>query len=66
MIIPVRCLTCGFIVADKYELWLEAIEKGDRSRMEILDDLGVHKICCRRMLISQVDLVDIILPYSKD
>jgi DNA-directed RNA polymerase subunit N len=66
MIIPVRCLTCGFIVADKYESWLEAIEKGDRSRREILDDLGVHKICCRRMLISQVDLVDIILPYSKD
>lgn len=66
MIIPVRCLTCGFIVGDKYEPWLEALEKGERSPKQILDDLGVQKICCRRMLISQVDLVDIILPYSKD
>ncbi|MCY3410384.1 MAG: DNA-directed RNA polymerase subunit N [Candidatus Heimdallarchaeota archaeon] len=66
MIIPVRCLTCGFIVGDKYEPFLEGIAKGEKSPRELLDELGLKKICCRRMVISQVDLVDIILPYSKD
>lgn len=27
---------------------------------KILDDLKVHKYCCRRMLISHVDMVEII------
>ncbi len=66
MIIPVRCLTCGFIVADKYKPFLDGIEKGEKSAKELLDDLGLYKVCCRRMIIAQVDLVDIILPYSKD
>lgn len=66
MIIPIRCLTCGFIVADKYEPFLAGLETGEKSPKELLDELGLHKICCRRMLIAQVDLVDIILPYSKD
>lgn len=27
---------------------------------EILDDLGIKRYCCRRMFLTQVDIVDII------
>ena len=65
MLIPVRCFTCGTVVGDKYEPFLEELKKGEKSPKEILDDLGLEKICCRRMLISQVNLIDTILPYNK-
>ena len=31
---------------------------------EVLDDLGVERHCCRRMLVSHKDLVDIVAPYQ--
>ncbi|ERH09879.1 MAG: DNA-directed RNA polymerase, subunit N [halophilic archaeon J07HX64] len=30
----------------------------------VLDDLGVDRHCCRRMLVSHKDLVDIVAPYQ--
>jgi len=29
----------------------------------VLDDLGVHRYCCRRMLLSHVEVIDEILRY---
>jgi DNA-directed RNA polymerase subunit N len=63
MLIPVRCFTCGTVVGDKYEKFIERTEKNEDPKA-VLDDLQVKKICCRRMLISQVNLIDVILPYS--
>ena len=63
MITPVRCFSCGTVVADKSEEFEKRISEGE-SPKEVLDDLGLFKICCRRMLISQVNLIDVILPYS--
>ncbi|OYR63319.1 DNA-directed RNA polymerase subunit N, partial [Halorubrum sp. E3] len=31
---------------------------------EVLDDLGVARHCCRRMLVSHRDLVDVVSPYQ--
>jgi DNA-directed RNA polymerase subunit N (RpoN/RPB10) len=33
---------------------------------EVLDDLGVERYCCRRMLLSHVDLVDEILKFHEN
>jgi DNA-directed RNA polymerase subunit N len=30
----------------------------------VLDELGVERHCCRRMLVSHKDLVDIVAPYQ--
>jgi len=30
----------------------------------VLDELGVDRHCCRRMLVSHKDLVDIVAPYQ--
>lgn len=64
MLTPVRCFSCGTVVADKHEIFKERINNGEKPN-EVLDDLGLFKNCCRRMLISQVSLIDIILPYSR-
>ena len=64
MLTPVRCFSCGQIVADKYEPYVNRVKDGNNPK-EVLDDLGLFKYCCRRMIVSHIDLIDIILPYSK-
>jgi DNA-directed RNA polymerase subunit N len=62
--IPVRCFTCGSLIADKYEEYRKRVSMGEDSG-KVLDELGVKKYCCRRMFISNVDIVDQILPYEE-
>ncbi|MHA2250596.1 MAG: DNA-directed RNA polymerase subunit N [Candidatus Kariarchaeaceae archaeon] len=64
MLTPVRCFSCGTIVADKFEKFTERVKSGENPK-SVLDDLGLFKYCCRRMIVAQVNLIDIILPYSK-
>lgn len=67
MIIPVRCFTCGTIVGDKWEKYEQMKkENPERNLAEILDELKLRKVCCRRMIISQVNLIDTILPYQQE
>ena len=40
-----------------------SIESGEVQKTEygkLLDDLGIKRYCCRRMFISQVDIIDVI------
>lgn len=64
MIIPVRCFTCGKVVGDKWEEFRMRLKNGENSG-RVLADLGVKRYCCRRMLISHVDVVDEFLRYSE-
>ncbi len=64
LIIPVRCFTCGKVIADKWEEFKRRFDAGE-SPKEVLDSLGFQRYCCRRMLISHVELVDELLLYSK-
>jgi DNA-directed RNA polymerase subunit N len=81
MIIPVRCITCGKVIGDKYLYYKREVEK-KRKEMNlpdempildvnsktiqktpegaVLDELKLIRYCCRRMLLSHVDLIDII------
>jgi DNA-directed RNA polymerase subunit N len=63
MIIPVRCFSCGSLIADKYESFLERKEK--ESPKDILDSLGVGRYCCRRMILSQFDLIDEVIEFDE-
>jgi DNA-directed RNA polymerase I, II, and III subunit RPABC5 len=75
MIIPVRCFTCGKVLADKWNYYVKEIEKdgNEESVLNVnaktlqktkegkaLDNLGLKRYCCRRMMISHVDLINII------
>ncbi len=61
--IPVRCWSCGKVIAHVYEQYKEDIETGKDSD-KALDDLGMERYCCRRMFVGHVDLVDEVAPFS--
>jgi DNA-directed RNA polymerase subunit N len=65
LLIPVRCFTCGKTIAHVYEEFVERIKEGSEKEdpKEVLDDLGIKRICCRRMLITHVNLVDDIINF---
>ncbi|MFH1447225.1 MAG: DNA-directed RNA polymerase subunit N [Candidatus Micrarchaeota archaeon] len=64
MMIPVRCFTCGSVIADKYDEYRKRVDEGENPA-EILDKLGVKRYCCRRMFLSQVDVIDEIIKHGK-
>ncbi|MCD6549571.1 DNA-directed RNA polymerase subunit N [Candidatus Micrarchaeota archaeon] len=52
---PVRCFTCGAVIGDKYEEYLKRVaETNDPEK--VLDEMGIKRMCCRRMFISHVDM----------
>ena len=76
MIIPIRCFTCGKVMADKADYFLSEKTKLEKEgkvntdpkfkhfsnihTKEILDNLGLIRYCCRRNLISNIDMMNII------
>ncbi len=77
MIIPVKCFTCGKVLADKYIFFQEEVrnmkmQKGiDENKVEyltktntkkapeglVMDRLGLYKMCCRRHMLTHVDII---------
>ncbi|WP_255167454.1 DNA-directed RNA polymerase subunit N [Natrononativus amylolyticus] len=64
MMVPVRCFTCGNVVGEHWEEFNARANEGDEDPQAVLDELGVERYCCRRMLVSHRDLVDVVSPYQ--
>jgi len=64
MIIPIRCFSCGQVVAHNYEEFLKEIKEKKLKPTEVLDNLGIKKYCCRRMYVSNVEMIDDIMKYN--
>ena len=70
MIIPIRCFTCNANIASKYKIYLEIVSKINNKEIttEIDDNktpeensfniLNIKRYCCRRHLISHIDLIN--------
>jgi len=81
MIIPIKCFTCGMVIANKYRYYLEQVRKKKMAKKsnnesididkvlyltkefaektpegEVLDDLNMKKMCCRRHFLTHVDI----------
>jgi len=63
MIIPVRCFTCGKVIGSLYQTFVRRVQLGEDPK-QVLDDLGVKRYCCRRMIISHAELIDEIIPLG--
>lgn len=63
MIIPVRCFTCGKVIGNKWTVYLEQLVKGE-AEGDVLDSLGVDRYCCRRVMLTHVDLIEKLLVYD--
>ncbi|MCD6260611.1 MAG: DNA-directed RNA polymerase subunit N [Thaumarchaeota archaeon] len=57
MMFPIRCFTCGALIADKWEEYERRVEAGEDPG-KVLDDLGIKRYCCRRMFLSHYEYFD--------
>ena len=76
MIIPVKCFTCGEVLANKYRYYQQEVRKIKQSENinndvlylneknnvkspegRVLDKLQLVNICCRRHMLSHVDIM---------
>ncbi|MDI6707517.1 MAG: DNA-directed RNA polymerase subunit N [Candidatus Thermoplasmatota archaeon] len=62
MIIPVRCFTCGKVIGGLYEEYKKRVSEGEHPK-KVLDSLGLKRYCCRRMLLTHIELIDEAIPY---
>lgn len=76
MIIPIKCFTCGTVLANKYRYYCEEVRQRKLSKDlhidkviyltktysqktiegEVLDELQLNKMCCRRHMLTHVDI----------
>jgi len=61
---PVRCFTCGTVLAHLFEQYKEGLA-AKKSAEEVLDGMGIRRYCCRRMFLSHVDVVSNLVKYSR-
>ena len=62
MLIPVRCFTCGNLIADMYNEYQEKVRSGE-DPAKALDSLGITRYCCRRMLLTSLETIQQIIPF---
>jgi DNA-directed RNA polymerase I, II, and III subunit RPABC5 len=62
MIIPVRCFTCGKVIGNKYESYVGKLQAGTEFAVA-MNELGLKRYCCRRMVLTHVNLIDKLLQY---
>ncbi|MEM4391321.1 MAG: DNA-directed RNA polymerase subunit N [Candidatus Nitrosotenuis sp.] len=62
MLIPVRCFTCGNLIADKHEDYQNRVKAGEEPG-KVLDSLGLKRYCCRRMMLTSVETMQQIIPF---
>ena len=72
MIIPIRCFSCGKVIANKYEKYIKLVkEKQEKEQYknnydekinhdDIFKQIKLKRYCCRRMCLTHVSLLEII------
>jgi DNA-directed RNA polymerase subunit N len=65
MIIPVRCFTCGKLIGDKWEEFTSRVKAGEDAK-KVLDSLGLTRYCCRRMILSHIEISESILKFYEE
>jgi len=61
---PIRCITCGKLLADKYEEFDRRVRAGENPGT-VLDEMGLKRYCCRTVMLTSVDLTEEIQKYRK-
>jgi DNA-directed RNA polymerase subunit N len=62
MLVPVRCFTCGNLIADQFEDYQTRVKAGE-DPAKVLDSLGISRYCCRRMLLTTVETIQQVIPF---
>ena len=74
MIIPVKCFTCGKVLANKYRYYQRTVRQKELEENNeiihyltetskektiqgiVLDEMKLSKVCCRRHMLTHVDI----------
>jgi len=64
MLIPIRCKSCGRVVAHLYEEFQRRIQEGENPK-NVLDSLGISSYCCRALFLSHVDTIKEIMKFKR-
>jgi DNA-directed RNA polymerase I, II, and III subunit RPABC5 len=64
MLIPVRCFTCRKVIGNKWETYKQILCNG-KSKDDALNQLNLHRYCCRRMLLTHVEIIDKLLIFDR-
>ena len=62
MLVPVRCFTCGNLIADKYDTYQTKLKTGEDPE-KILNELKINRYCCRRMLVTTAETIQQVIPF---
>ena len=62
VLIPVRCFTCGNLIADKFDDYQTKLKSGEDPE-KVLNDLAINRYCCRRMLLTTVETIQQVIPF---
>ncbi len=62
VLIPVRCFTCGNLIADKFDDYQTKLKAGEDPE-KVLNDLQINRYCCRRMLLTTVETIQQVIPF---
>ena len=63
MIIPIRCFSCGAVIAHKWEEF-QQLKAAGVEVADALDEVGMKRYCCRRMYVGHIDLIYETAPFS--
>lgn len=63
-LLPIRCFTCGKIIADKQIIYENMLKDGVNPE-QIFKKIGITRYCCRRMFLGHVNLYDKLQHYEK-
>jgi DNA-directed RNA polymerase I, II, and III subunit RPABC5 len=74
MIIPIRCMSCGNVIADKWawykremakrkgrpeeRLTIDGMQIPQSVELELMNRLGFKRPCCRKHFLTHVDLME--------
>lgn len=59
--LPVRCFTCNHVLG---HLWDDYVKmKQTHTGKECLDNLKLRRICCRRMVLTHVNVIDDLIQF---
>lgn len=65
MIIPIRCFSCGKVIGNLWKPYQALLEERGLSIRDAMDQLGLKRYCCRRMIMTHVDLIDKVLDHTE-
>ena len=63
MQIQPRCYTCGKVIGHVFDDFIKRTEEKGEDPGKVLDDLGLKRFCCKRMIISHREIIEELIKF---